>query len=190
MVHTISKMLDQVKDDLPGLIKKPVNDYLAQHPDFIWRQRQLDPLSLMVMFITQVMHGNTAINNLRHLAAMSVTATAYCKARKRLPLEMVEYVSQWISDQIIEVSNQECSWHGHRMWKADGTGFSMPDTPELQNHFGQPGQQAKGCGFPVSTTLVLCNAAGFIVKVLSLPLRTHEASQLSRLYNKLKAGDV
>ncbi len=32
----------------------------------------------------------------------------------------------------------------------DGSSFSMPDTPELQAAFGQPGNQEPGCGFPVA----------------------------------------
>ncbi|MCB9872696.1 MAG: hypothetical protein H6821_00835 [Planctomycetaceae bacterium] len=30
-------------------------------------------------------------------------------------------------------------WLGHRVFFADGSSFSMPDTPPLQAHFGQPG---------------------------------------------------
>ncbi len=36
--------------------------------------------------------------------------------------------------------------------------FSMPDTPELQNHFGQSGKQKPGCGFPTAHWLVLLHA--------------------------------
>ena len=66
----------------------------------------------------------------------------------------------------------------------------MPDTPTLQERFGQPGAQKRGCGFPVATTLVLCDAAGFIVKMLAAPLRTHEASQLAALHDAMEPGDV
>jgi hypothetical protein len=34
----------------------------------------------------------------------------------------------------------------------------MPDTPELQAHFGQPAQQAEGCGFPVAHLMVRFDA--------------------------------
>ena len=190
MVTTIRRALDRVKDELPLLIAQPVNNYLQQHREFVWRQRQLDPFTLMHLFVIQIMHGNTAIEHLRHLANLSTSATAYCQARMRLPLALVNYVNTWITTQLIDVSNQACRWRGHRIWRGDGTSFSMPDTPALQKYFGQPGGQAKGCGFPVATTLVLCNAAGFIIKTLALPMRIHEGSQLSRLYDHLAAGDV
>ncbi len=30
-------------------------------------------------------------------------------------------------------------WLGHRLFIADGSSFSLPDTDELRQHFGQPG---------------------------------------------------
>ena len=42
---------------------------------------------------------------------------------------------------------------GHRTFLVSGSSFSMPDTAALQAHFGQPGNQAKGCGFPVAHIL-------------------------------------
>ena len=47
----------------------------------------------------------------------------------------------------------------------DGSSCSMPDTPELQRHFGQPGNQRPGCGFPVAHLLVLFHAGtGFCAR--------------------------
>jgi hypothetical protein len=37
---------------------------------------------------------------------------------------------------------------------------------------------------------VLCNPAGFIARTLTAPLRTHDASQLTRLYDAMRAGDA
>lgn len=190
MVATIARTLTQVKHDLPEWVRQPVHEYLAQHPEFIWRQRQLDPLTLVLLFIIQVMHGNTAINHLRHLADMPATATAYCQARMRLPLALVEYVNEWLSRQLVDMSDEACLWRGHRVWRGDGTSFSMPDTPALREYFGLPPGQKDGCGFPTATTLVLCNAAGFIIKTLALPWRAHDASHLSRLYDELNSGDI
>ena len=66
----------------------------------------------------------------------------------------------------------------------------MPDTPGLQAHFGQHGQQKGGCGFPTATLLVLCTAAGFITRAIALPLRSGEATRLPRLHDELGEGDV
>ena len=190
MVATIAAALAQVKDNLPQMIERHVGAYLAGHPDWTWRQRLLDPLTTTVLFTTQVLHGNTAINHLRHLAEMTCSATAYCQARMRLPLALLQAVSAGVTAELVPAGDEASRWRGHRVWRADATGFSMPDTPELQQYFGQPGQQAPGCGFPVAKVLTLCNAAGFITQTLVRPLRTHEASQISALHPALQPGDV
>lgn len=73
----------------------------------------------------------------------------------------------------------------------DGSGFSMPDTPELQAYFGQPGQQKPGCGFPVAHMLALLDAqAGFLHDVIISPLRTHDMKHAADLHPKLRPGDL
>ncbi len=67
----------------------------------------------------------------------------------------------------------------------------MSDVPELQEHFGQPGQQLPGCGFPQAHLLAMFDAAtGFLVKALASPLRTHDLSQAAQLHPELSPGDV
>ena len=190
MVPTISDALARVKDELPRWIEHHVLSYLAEHPECGPRQRLLDPLTTVLLFITQIMHGNTAIHHLRHLSGLAFTATAYCKARMRLPLALLRAVSDGVTGQLLPEADVECRWRGHRVWRSDGTSFSMPDTPELQAHFGQPSGQQPGCGFPVASLLVLCNKAGFIVKTLAAPLRTHDASQIAKVHDQLEADDV
>jgi hypothetical protein len=55
----------------------------------------------------------------------------------------------------------------------------MPDTPELQRHFGQPGNQRPGCRFLVAHLLVLFHAGtGLLREILIPPLRSHDMSQV------------
>ena len=188
---SIAGALERVKDDLPELIEQHLQEGLEALPGFAWRNRLLNPLVTLLLFMMQIMHGNTAITHLRHYWPQRFSATAYCKARMRLPLALVQHVIGSVSRQLRAAHEPAVPrWRGHRIWRADGTSFSMPDTPALQAHFGQPGQQRSGCGFPVATLMVLCDAAGFIVKTLALPLRTHEGSQLQHLHEELEAGDV
>lgn len=82
-------------------------------------------------------------------------------------------------------------WKGHRIWLVDGTGCSMPDTPCLREHFGQPGSQKDACGFPVTSALVLVDAAtGIVRKILASALRTSDISKFVELHPELKQGDV
>ncbi|VTR92657.1 transposase family protein : Transposase family protein OS=Singulisphaera acidiphila (strain ATCC BAA-1392 / DSM 18658 / VKM B-2454 / MOB10) GN=Sinac_3341 PE=4 SV=1: DDE_Tnp_1 [Gemmata massiliana] len=67
----------------------------------------------------------------------------------------------------------------------------MPDTPPLQAAFGQPTNQALGCGFPVARVLVLFHAGtGLLLKLLTAPLRSHEVAQAGGTHDALQPGDV
>jgi len=67
----------------------------------------------------------------------------------------------------------------------------MPDTPELQESFGQSGTQAKGCGFPTAHLLVLFDAhAGYLLKAVPAPLRTHDLAHAAVMHHELQPGDV
>jgi hypothetical protein len=82
-------------------------------------------------------------------------------------------------------------WRGHRVFFVDGSSFSMSDTPPLQQHFGQPGAQKPGCGFPTAHWLALMHAgSGMIAAMLTAPLRTHDLSRVVELHPQLAAGDV
>lgn len=73
----------------------------------------------------------------------------------------------------------------------DGTGISMPDTPELQKHFGQSGQQKPGCGFPVAHVLCLFDATrGLLRDAIVSPLRTHDMADAGKLHQYLNKGDI
>jgi hypothetical protein len=98
-------------------------------------------------------------------------------------------------DRTLEKLNRElrdaACWMGHRVFLIDGTGFSMPDMPELQRHFGQPGQQRLGCGFPIAHVLARMHAGtGMVLEMLTSPLRTHDMSRVVDLHPALEAGDI
>jgi hypothetical protein len=67
----------------------------------------------------------------------------------------------------------------------------MPDTDELQQHFGQSGGQAPGCGFPTAHWLALLHfGSGLFQKVLTAPLRTHDLNGVAQLHPELEPDDV
>jgi hypothetical protein len=57
----------------------------------------------------------------------------------------------------------------------------MPDTPALQEAFGQPTEQRPGGGVPVAHLLGLCHAAtGVLLKRVVAPLLTHDLAQVQQ----------
>ena len=87
--------------------------------------------------------------------AARFTASAFSQARAALPRAVYRAVLREMVKGLIPATEKVGLWRGHRTFLEDGSAFSMPDTPELQAHFGQPGGQAKGCGFPIAHILAL-----------------------------------
>ncbi len=155
-----------------------------------WRTRQLDPFTTLHLFILQVLNQNTAMTHLPHLAGERFSASAYCQARQRLPVELFERLSELFT-QGLKRSSDSGSWRGHRVMLVDGTGYSMPDTAELRSYFGQPTGQRRGCGFPVAHMLARIDAeTGFLHDVVVSPLRTHDMAHAADLHPKLSPDDV
>jgi hypothetical protein len=128
---------------------------------------------------------------LARLAELPFTATAYCLARKRLPLALFEDLLQHVCDALFPEVQETGRWRGHRTWSLDGSSFSMPDTPPLQARFGQPSMQAEGCGFPVAHLLALFHAGtGLLLRVIASPLRTHDMRHAAVLHPELAEGDI
>lgn len=187
---TILPALRQVREDLVRLLDRPMVERLCDEIGYRWRDRNLDPYVTLHLFILQVVNNNTAMTYLPHLSGQRFTASAYCQARQRLPLaffeELVGRFAQKAADE-----GETSRWRGHRVWLSDGSGFSMPDTPELQAAFGQPGNQKPGCGFPVAHILALMDAdSGILRDVITAPLRTQDIALVPQQHPRLARGDV
>jgi len=191
MVPRIDEALRQIQQDLAKYLEPDTIFRLCRAARYRWRQRVLDPVATIHLFVLQILHGNTACSHLPHLAKKRFTPSAYCQARARLPLKIFQKLLNNVGQALQAVTDQAEHWRGHRVFLLDGTGFSMPDTPELQKEFGQPSAQKPGCGFPVAHMLLLFHAGtGLLRQVLTAPLRTHDMSRASAMHPELCEGDV
>ncbi len=191
MAASIIDLVGQFKVAWTEQLKPAMIEMACREAGYHWKERTLGPVMTLQLFMVQILHGNTAMTHLPRLARMAFTASAYCQARARMPLVVFKVLLQRVTDAMQKETLDEGRWLGHRTFFVDGLGFSMPDTPELQNHFGQPGAQRPGCGFPVAHMLGLMHAGtGMITKVLTAPLRTHDMAQAADLHPELHDGDV
>ena len=190
MAH-ITKVLRKVKDDLGNMLSEAVIKQTCADVGHQWRDRLLNPVMTIHAFILQILHGNTARSHLPHLVGQLFTASAYCQARARLPLEVFQMLMNRTVQSVVRLSNGMGFWHGHRTLHIDGSSFSMPDTPELQDYFGQHGSQKKGCGFPGGHFLALFDAGtGFILDIIASPWRTHDMNHAHKTHTQLRIGDL
>jgi hypothetical protein len=188
---SLASVLREIRHDLANRLEPLALRNLCRSLECCWRDRILDPVTTIHLFILQILHGNTACAHLPRLSGLDFTASAYCQARARLPLAVLQALLRSVIETCKPLTDTVGLWHGHRTWLVDGTGVSMPDTPDLQRAFGQPTNQATGCGFPVVRILALFHAGtGLLRQILTAPLCSHEMSRVAILHPDLNAGDV
>jgi hypothetical protein len=191
MFGNIARIVQQFQQSWSRELEDDAIKRACEEAGHTWRERELGPVATVKMFLVQILFGNVACEFVPHLAGKRVTGSAYCTARGRLPLEVLQTLLTRSTARMAEAVRETGLWLGHRLYVLDGSSFSMQGTDDLRNHFGQPGGQALGCGFPTAHWLALVHfGSGLFQKVLTAPLRTHDLNGVARLHPELEAGDV
>ena len=191
MFSYVHAALRHIQRDIAHVLDARQIAVICRQAGYHFRRRILDPVTTIQLFIVQILNGNFAIARLQDFSNRVFSEAAYCRARQRLPLKVLQTLLQRVASAFRPTMDDCGRWHGHRTFHVDGSSFSMPDAPELQREFGQPGNQRPGCGFPVAHMLTLFHAStGFLLKVLAAPLRTHDMSQVAHLHPELEEGDI
>lgn len=121
----------------------------------------------------------------------SFNTAAYCKARAKLPSKGLEKAGRQVARNIMESETNEDRWCGRRVKVVDGSGLSMPDTPENQKAWPQSARAKKGCGFPDMKIVALFSlASGVLVSLAKGALGASERTLFRRLWEYLEWGDV
>ena len=168
------------------------------------RERLYSPTVTLSMFMRQVLEADgscqKAVNGWAAqrvsdgLMACSVRTGGYCRARQRLPLEMVSGLTRHTGRQLSQKALPQWRWRGRAVKLVDGTGLSMPDTPENQAVYPQPDTQAPGVGFPLARlVVVICLATGAALDAAIGPYSgkgTGELALLRSLLEGFAPGDV
>jgi hypothetical protein len=191
MFGNIARIVQQFKQSWSRELEDDAIERACEEAGHKWRERELGPVATVKLFLVQILFGNVACEFVPHLAGKDVTGSAYCTARGRLPLAALQTLLTRCTSKMAECVQGTDLWLGHRLWMLDGSSFSMSDTDDLRNHFGQPGGQALGCGFPTAHWLALVHfGSGLFQKVLTAPLRTHDLNGVAQLHPEMEAGDV
>jgi hypothetical protein len=191
MPPRIIAVLARLRQDLAACLSPEAIRRACRDQHHRWRDRQLGPVATVYLFLLQVLHGNTACQHVVHFAGWTASASAYCRARKRLPLGVLHRLLEQVAASVRGATADAAGWRGHRVWVVDGSSFSMPDVPALQAAFGQPAAQRPGCGFPVAKWLALFDVAtGMLLRSAAAPLRSSEMARCVGISSDLGPGDV
>jgi Transposase DDE domain len=192
MVPNINAILQRLTGEWATLLQPEAILTICREIGYTaWRDRVLTPVTTVQLFLLQILHGNTACSHLPHLSGLRFSAAAYCQARAKLPLRFFDLLLERFGSAVQRSALDNGRWHGHRTFLVDGSGCSMPDTPALQDAFGQSTEQRPGCGFPVAHLLGLFHAGtGVLLKLVIAPLLTHDLAQVQQVHPMVAPGDV
>ena len=168
------------------------------------RERLYPPTVALSMFMRQVLEADgscqKAVNGWAAqraadgLSPCSVRTGGFCRARQRLPLEMVSTLTRETGRLLSQKALAQWLWCGRTVKLVDGTGISMPDTPENQALYPQPSTQAPGVGFPAARlVMVICLATGAALDMAVGPHSGKGSGELGlvrRLLAGFSPGDV
>ena len=168
------------------------------------RERLYPPTVTLSMFMRQVLEADgscqKAVNGWAAqraadgLEPCSVRTGGYCRARQRLPLEMLSTLTRQTGRLLSQKALGQWLWRGRAVKLVDGAGLSMPDTPENQALYPQPSTQASGVGFALARlVMVTCLATGAALDAAIGPHRGKGSGELGlvrRLLEGFRPGDV
>jgi len=129
-----------------------------------------------------------ALFGLHGQAPVDEGTSAYCQARKRLPLDTLQRLRVALAAAAEKTARL---WHGLRVILIDGTSTSLPDTPKNQRAYPQPGGQKPGCGFPLLRLVGLFSlGTGVLLDYAKGNKHHHELRLLQRLLDQFKPDDL
>lgn len=180
----------------PALFQE-LEEHLPSH-----RERVFPPTETLSLFMTQVMQADQSCQQIvnqaaiqRHamgLPACSTHTGAYCKARQRLPLTLVQHLTRYLGTQVCD--QVPTTRNARRILLVDGTTVTMPDTAANQAAFPQQGGQRPGLGFPICRLVgVTCLESGALINAAMGAFNgkgTGEQALLRAIQDDFEAGDL
>jgi len=168
------------------------------------RERLYPPTETLSMFLAQALSTDRscqrAVNDaaIKRLAGgltpCSTHTGAYCRARQRLPVEMVSTLARKSGQLMAETTPDAWQWRGRPVRLVDGTTVSMPDTPANQASYPQSRSQKPGLGNPLCRMVgIVCLGSGVLLDAAIGRYRGKggdEQSLLRSMLDTLNYGDI
>lgn len=175
---------------------------LASHER--WRERVYGPLHTLTLFVNQVLSAdgscqdavarNLSERTAQGLAPCSLNSAAYCRARRRLSVDLLGRLVRTLGERLQRTQPQPWLWRGRSLVLADGTTVSMPDTPANRSRFAQSPEQRPGLGFPLARIVALVSlSTGAVLDWACGPCKGEQTSETALMWHlagQLKSGDV
>ena len=192
--HTLS----QLGDCFGAFI--PLHELESKTGGNFSRRRIFSKENTFWAFFTQVLDADggcqEVVRKIQALAAAramplpSASTSAYCQARSKLNGDGLKRILKHTSEQLQQRGRHD-RWKNRRVVVVDGTGVSMPDTPDNQKTWPQPESQKPGCGFPQARICAcFCLQTGALLSHRVGSIKNGELTLLRRQWAEFKPGDI
>ena len=142
----LPRVKQRMEQHLHSLLPADAIDQALRHAGHPFRRRKLSPGRSVHLLLIQLLH-RTALQGLRHLHDASLTASAICQARAKLPVSLFYRLIEQFAALLR--SPASALFHGHEVVLLDATSVRTHDTPALAAHYGKHSNHRKITpGFP------------------------------------------
>ena len=125
------------------------------------------------------------------LAVPDESTSAYCQARSRLDNDRLLEAHSHLAGLLDARTPSGELWCGRVVKMLDGTGLSMPDTPENQKEWPQNASQKPGCGFPQMKVVGCFSLAhGGLLAWTESDQFHHDSKAWRGLWDTFEKGDI
>ena len=182
-----------------GQLFEHVESLLPEH-----RERTFPPTETLSLFLSQAISEDRSCQNVVNqtsvsrlmggLPKCSTSTGGYCRARTRLPVDMIQALTRFTGELIDQKVQDKWRWEGRRVRIVDGTTVTLPDTPENQKRYPQLKAQKPGLGFPMCRLVgITCLSSGALLDSAMCPVSgkgNDEQSLLRTLIKTFENKDI
>ena len=176
VIQRIDKLIDREQVRLTEIFNDDDDVHqLCDELKIEFRERDFTPVITLGLFVSQCLSRGDACSTVitkfnRQLKLLGQApccedASAYCKARSRLSVELIDRLGKRVVDLLRTKAQTQWKWNGLNVYLVDGLVFRAPDTLANQEVYPQPSTQKEGLGFPqvrcVVTTCLATSLAPF-----------------------------
>lgn len=158
---------------LQALFSDQSVNQMARDLGYDFRERVFDPATTLGLFITQVLTRDEPCSTVvcrlnkerkaQGLPSVSANPSAYCYARNRLPLELIDVlIKKTVALANIRV-DKRWRWCDRDVFMVDGFTVRAPDTQANQSEFPQSTSQKMGLGYPTLRVITLTSLATKVI---------------------------
>jgi hypothetical protein len=138
----------------------------------------------------EVIHKLQSYASIKGIKVPSSSTASYCSARKKLEEQTLSKIFVHTADRL-EQMPETGMLNNRRVIVVDGTGISMPDTPQNQDVWPQISSQKPGCGFPTARICACFSLeSGALLSYAVGNKKSHELPLFRQQWQIFKKGDI